>query len=58
VTETEIAFRAAINLLRDSVESRRMPSGELLQPDGVALLVRAADHLETLLSQALVKPRP
>ena len=57
MTDTEIALRAAINILRDSVESRRMPSGEPLQPDGVALLARAADHLETLLRQALAKPQ-
>jgi hypothetical protein len=58
VTETEIAFCAAINILRDSVESRRMPSGEPLQPDGVALLARAADHLEDLLRQAPARPKP
>ena len=58
MTETEIAFRAAINVLRDSVESRRMPSGEPLQPDGVALHARAADHIEDLLRQALAKPQP
>jgi len=33
VTETEIAFRAAINVLRDSAESRRLPCGERLEPD-------------------------
>jgi hypothetical protein len=49
VTETEIAFRAAINVLRDSVESRRMPSGERLEPDAVDAHARAADHLEHLL---------
>jgi hypothetical protein len=46
MTETEIAFRAAINVLRDSVESRRMPSGEPLGPGAVAVHARAADHLE------------
>ena len=33
MTETEIAFRAAINVLRDSAESRRLPCGERLEPD-------------------------
>jgi hypothetical protein len=37
VTETEIAFRAAINVLRDSVECQRMPSGLPLQPDAVEI---------------------
>ena len=58
MTETEIAFRAAINVLRDSVESRRMPSGEPLGPDGVTLHARAADHLEELLGKAFAKPKP
>jgi hypothetical protein len=49
VTETEIAFRAAINVLRDSVDSRRMPSGERLEPDAVEVHAQAADHLERLL---------
>ena len=30
MTETETALRAAIDILRDSIECRRMPSGELL----------------------------
>lgn len=30
MTDTEIALRAALNVLRDSVESRRMPSDEPL----------------------------
>jgi hypothetical protein len=54
VTETEIAFRAAINLLRDSVESQRMPSGLPLQPKPLHSS-RAADHLETLLRQVLAR---
>jgi hypothetical protein len=58
VTETEIAFRAAINVLRDSVESRRMPSGEPLEPDGVALHAQSADHIEELLREALAKAKP
>jgi len=46
MTDTEIALRAAVNLLRDSVECSRMPSGELLAPDAVALHTHAAQHLE------------
>jgi hypothetical protein len=33
MTEDEIALHAAVNVLRDSIESGRMPSGEPLQPD-------------------------
>jgi hypothetical protein len=57
VTETEIAFRAAINL-RDSVECQRMPSGLPLQPDAVEIYARAADHLEHLLRETSGEPRP
>ncbi len=56
MTEDEIAFRAAINILRDSVESGRMPSGEPLHPDAADLHRRAADHLETLLRQGAPTP--
>jgi hypothetical protein len=56
MTETEIAFRAAINVLRDSVESQRMPSGLPLQPDAVEVHTRAADLLERLLRQFSVEP--
>ena len=56
MTEDEIAFRAAINILRDSVETGRMPSGEPLHPDAADLHRRAADHLEILLRQT--SPRP
>ncbi len=49
MTETEIAFRAAINVLRDTIESGRMPSGLPLTPDAAALHERAAEHLEILL---------
>ena len=49
MTETQIAYRAAINVLRDSVESQRMPSGLPLHPDAVEIHARAADHLERLL---------
>lgn len=53
MSEDEIAFRAAINLLRDSIESGRMPSGEKLTSDSSALHQRAAEHLEALLRQSL-----
>ena len=52
MTEDEIAFRAAINVLRDSVETGRMPSGVALEPDAAALHERAVQHLETRLSRS------
>lgn len=51
MTETEIAFRAAINVLRDTIESARMPSGQPFAPDAAALHARTAEHLENLLRQ-------
>ncbi len=43
----QIALRAAINVLRDSVEcGGRMPSGEALAPDAAELHRQAADHLD------------
>jgi hypothetical protein len=51
MTDDEIAFRAAINILRDSIESGRMPSGEPLAPDAAELHEIAARRLETLLRQ-------
>jgi len=54
MTDDEIALRAAINVLRDSIESRRMPSGEPLDPDAAALHERAALHLEALLRRLAV----
>jgi hypothetical protein len=56
MTEDEIAFRAAINVLRDTIESGRMPSGEPLRPDAAELHQRAAEHLEILLRQEAPKP--
>jgi hypothetical protein len=50
MTDTEIALRAAINLLRDSVESGNMPSGERLTIESQALHERAAEQLERLLA--------
>ena len=40
---TSLALRAAINVLRDSAESRRMPSGELLDDASVRLHLDAAE---------------
>jgi hypothetical protein len=47
--ETEIAYQAAINVLRDTVESGRMPHGAKIESGVAALHSRAADHLELLL---------
>jgi hypothetical protein len=44
----DTALRAAINLLRDSAETGRMPSGEQLPADALELHRQAADHLDTL----------
>jgi hypothetical protein len=49
MTEDELALRAAINVLRDTVESGRMPSGQPLAPDAADLHERAAQHLEAML---------
>jgi hypothetical protein len=47
---TALALRAAINVLRDSAESRTMPSGEPLDDAGVQLHFDAADTLEESLA--------
>lgn len=51
MTEDEIAFRAAINVLRDSVESGRMPSGGPLAPNAADL------HERETLARRLVAGR-
>jgi hypothetical protein len=56
MNDDEIAFRVAINVMRDSVESQRMPSGLPLQPDAIEVHARAADRLERLLSQSGREP--
>jgi hypothetical protein len=58
MNEDEIALRAAINVLRDSIESGRMPSGEPLVPDAAALHERAALHLDLLLRRLAVERLP
>jgi hypothetical protein len=45
-----LALRAAINVLRDSAKSRKMPSGEALDEASVQLHLDAADTLEESLS--------
>jgi len=49
MTDDELALRAAINVLRDTIESGRMPSGLPLEPDAADLHERAAQHLEVML---------
>ena len=57
MTDDEIALRAASNVLRDTIESGRMPSGQPLRPDAAGLHERAARHLEALLRK-VEKPQP
>ena len=49
MTLDKVFLRAALNVLRDSVESKRMPSGLPLEGDGLAVHEQAADHLEAVL---------
>lgn len=51
------ALRAAVNVLRDSAESGRMPSGDTLPPAALAVHVEAADRLEAELRD-LAAPVP
>ena len=46
------ALRAALNVLRDSVESGRMPSGLPLEPDARDMHQRAIVRLERMLRHA------
>jgi len=48
MTDDEIAYTAAINVLRDTIESRRMPSRLPLEPDAAALHARVVRHFEKL----------
>ena len=45
----EAALRAALNVLRDSVESGRMPSGLPLEPAARDMHERAIERLEAVL---------
>ena len=47
----EVALRAAINVLRDTLESGRIPSGLVLEPDAHALHELAVRRLEEMLHQ-------
>lgn len=57
MTDDELALHAAVNILRDSIESGRMPSGLPLEPDATELHERAARHLEMMLRR-LPRPQP
>lgn len=48
MTDNDTALRAAVNVLRDSAECGRMPSGQELPSDALALHRQVADHLDTL----------
>lgn len=50
MTLDELAIRAALNVLRDSVESGRMPSGEALDAVAVQLHTQAIDSLDRMLA--------
>jgi hypothetical protein len=45
-----LALRAAINVLRDSAESRKLPSGDALDDASVQMHRDAADSLEESLA--------
>ena len=49
---TELAFRAALNVLRDSIETGRMPSGLALEPEALAMHEAAIEECELLLAAA------
>jgi len=45
--DDEIGYRTAINVLRDTIESGRLPCGVPLAPEVAGLHEWAARHLET-----------
>jgi len=47
---TELALRAALNVLRDSIECGRMPSGIALEPEALAMHAAAIAELERMLT--------
>ncbi len=55
MTMDEVALRAALNVLRDSVESKRMPSGLPLEGDGLEVHEKAIDHLEAMLRKVQLR---
>ena len=50
---TELALRAALNVLRDSIETGRMPSGLTLAPEALAMHAAVIAEYEQLLASAL-----
>ncbi len=50
VSIDELVVRTALNVLRDSVESGKMPSGLLLESAALDMHRRAIDHFEKLLA--------
>lgn len=52
MTDVEIMLRATVNLLRDSIETGRMPSGLELAPAAIETHEAAAAELERLLASA------
>ena len=51
MTDDEMAIRAALNVLRDSVEAGRMPSGLPLAPDAREAHRAAIAALESMLQR-------
>ena len=49
ISEDEIALRAAINVLEDTIESKRKPSGAQLEPDATEVHRRSADRLRGMM---------
>lgn len=50
VSIDELVLRTALNVLRDSVESGKMPSGLPLEGAALDMHRRAIDHLEAVVS--------
>ena len=48
----ELALLAAINVLRDSIETGRMPSGLALAPEALAMHEAGIEECELLLAAA------
>lgn len=46
----EVALRAALNVLRDSIETGRMPSGLALAPEAIEVHAAAIAECERLLA--------
>lgn len=50
MSDDEIALRAALNVLRDSVEAQRMPSGEPLDASAAGVHELAIERLASVLA--------